>query len=179
MIFHGNPISLILPSIQLLLCLRPHWPHQGRFAFPLQLNDNSRDVLIAGERENYPAADKVEIRVEGVGVIQLDADRHRRRADGRLLIVFAWICSSSDGSEAVDFYVRPEVFGVVGCLCVAHDSASLKSLMPRVSTQAWLTWRDGDSRNRVDEMPHCELETEVIGGRSSRGLFSRRASLTE
>lgn len=51
--------------------------------------------------------------------------------------------------------------------------------MPRVSTQAWLTWRDGDGRNRLDETPHCELETEVIGGRSRRGLFSLRASLTE
>jgi hypothetical protein len=44
---------------------------------------------------------------------------------------------------------------------VAHDSASLKSLMPRVSTQAWLTWQDEDGRDRVDGMPHCELETEV------------------
>ena len=90
MIFHGKPISLILPSIKLLLCLRPHWPHQGRSALPLQFNDYSRDGLIAGERENYPAADKVEIRVEGVGVIQLDTDRHLRREDGKLLVVFAW-----------------------------------------------------------------------------------------
>jgi hypothetical protein len=51
--------------------------------------------------------------------------------------------------------------------------------MPRVSTQAWLTWRDGDGGYCVDEMPHCELEIEVIGGESRRGLFSLRASLTE
>lgn len=64
-------------------------------------------------------------------------------------------------------------------LVVAHDSASLKSLMPRMSTQAWLTWRDEDGRDRVDEMPHCELETEITGRRSRRGLCSLRPSLTE
>jgi hypothetical protein len=71
----------------LLLCLWSHWSHQDGSALSLQLDKYPRDILVAGERENYSAADEVKVRVEGVGVIQLDANRHIELEDGELLIV--------------------------------------------------------------------------------------------
>ena len=53
-----------------------HRSHQHCPALALELHDDRGDILIAGEREDDPAADEVEIRVEGMRVVEYNSDRH-------------------------------------------------------------------------------------------------------
>ena len=61
--------------------VRSNWSTEPGLALPLQLDDNITDLLIAGEREDDPTGDEVEIRKMGVGTVQNDTDRHHVGVD--------------------------------------------------------------------------------------------------
>jgi hypothetical protein len=60
--------------VQVLLCA--WWSHEDRPALPFQLDQYGRYVLVVGKAEDYSSADEIEVRVEGMGIVELDADGH-------------------------------------------------------------------------------------------------------
>ncbi len=89
MVLHSDSIPLVLPSTELLLCLWTYWPHQYCSTFPFELDEYGRYTLIVRETEDYPAADEVEVRIECVWIIELNADRHLGHGNGGNLRAFA------------------------------------------------------------------------------------------
>lgn len=63
--------------------VRIHRTHQLGLRLAFQLDEYGGDVLIAVEGEDDPAADIVEIGVEGVGVVELDSSGHDGRSVSR------------------------------------------------------------------------------------------------
>jgi hypothetical protein len=76
MVLHSYSIPLGLAPIELLVCLRSYWPHQDSSALSFQLDEYGGHILVVCQAEDDSSTDKIQVGVEGVWVIELNADRH-------------------------------------------------------------------------------------------------------
>lgn len=76
MILHGYCLPLIWTRVELWLLWRTDRAHEHRSRLALELDHDRRNILIGCQAQDNSATYEVEIRVECVWIVELDADGH-------------------------------------------------------------------------------------------------------
>ena len=131
MVFHRESLPVVSSAVKLWI-LSLHWAHQNRPALAFQLDHNSRYILIAGETQDNFAANEIEVGVEGMRMVELDAYRHTGQSSRVYLLEVNW-----SGSSALLENGRTQSVGVILCRYLILGAGSREAQVELSLEDAW------------------------------------------